>query len=82
MQTTFEQVFQDVQSLPLEEQRLLIDLVEPPKTLAELAEEQGVKPFNFAEASNAAMFWPEDESVDEFVSTVRAWRQDAPTEKS
>ena len=75
---TLEQVLHDVRSLPLEDQRLLSELIEPPKSLFELAAEQGVKPFDFAEARQAASFWPEDESVDEFVATLREWRQDAP----
>lgn len=77
MTTTLEQVLRDARSLPLEDQRLLAELIEPPKSLLELAAEQGVKPFDFAETQRAARFWPENESADEFVAAIREWRQDA-----
>lgn len=43
--------------------------------LEALAEEQGVAPV--ADAGDlVGDFWPEDESVDEFVAAVREWRDD------
>jgi hypothetical protein len=39
-----------------------------------LARQQGVGPFNFALARQLGKFWPEDESIDEFIATVRRWR--------
>lgn len=43
--------------------------------LEALAEEQGVSPV--ADAGDlVGDFWPEDESVDEFVAAVREWRDD------
>jgi hypothetical protein len=41
-----------------------------------LARKQGVGPFNFAAARQLGKFWPEDESVDDFVTTVRRWRDE------
>ena len=41
-----------------------------------LAKQQGVGPFNFALARELGKFWPEDESVDEFITTVRRWRDE------
>lgn len=46
-----------------------------PKSIKELAEEQGVKPIRDI-ADLVADFWPEDESVDEFIATIRAWRHE------
>ncbi|MDQ3548502.1 MAG: hypothetical protein M3439_06740 [Chloroflexota bacterium] len=46
-----------------------------PISLKELAREQGVKPVNNL-ADLRADFWPEDESVDEFVATIREWRRE------
>jgi len=40
-----------------------------------LAAEQGVKPIAHPK-DLAAGSWPEDESADEFVQTVRLWRKD------
>lgn len=76
MTPSLEQVFQTVQGLPLEDQWLLRELIEPPKSLSELALEQGVKPFDFAEARRAANFWPEEESVDDFLTALREWRHE------
>ena len=41
-----------------------------------LARQQGVGPFNFALARQLGKFWPEDESIDEFIATVRQWRDE------
>lgn len=41
---TLEQVLKDAQSLPPDEQRLLSELLEAPRSLEEIAAEQGVKP--------------------------------------
>jgi hypothetical protein len=45
--------------------------------LEALASEQGVEPADDFDAL-LGDFWPEDESVDEFVATLREWRRDAP----
>ena len=43
------------------------------KKLQKMAEEQGVKPFDVDNLHTG--FWPEDESEDEFIATIRAWRR-------
>ena len=73
---TLEQVLKDAQSLPPEDQRLLSELLEAPRSLDEIAAEQGVRPFDFAAARREAVFWPEEESIDEFIATVRRWRHE------
>jgi hypothetical protein len=47
----------------------------PPKDAATLAREQGVGPIRDFDALRAD-FWPEDESADEFVETIRRWRRE------
>lgn len=44
--------------------------------LMKLAEEQGVKPLDFDALRKKADFWPEDESIDEFIATIRKWRDE------
>jgi predicted RNase H-like HicB family nuclease len=44
--------------------------------LAALASEQGVEPADDFDAL-LGDFWPDDESADEFVATLREWRRDA-----
>jgi len=41
-----------------------------------LARRQGVGPLDFEKARRLGMFWPEDESIDEFIATVRRWRDE------
>lgn len=78
---TFEEVFQAAQQLPIADQQLLIELLEPPKTIEQLAEEQGVEPFNFEEArKEAASIWPEDESIDDFLAFLRESRREGAQE--
>ena len=53
-------------------------LPEPPvpintPTIAEIAAQQGVKPIEDIDEL-LGDFWPEDESEDEFLATIRAWR--------
>ena len=44
--------------------------------LDSLATQQGVKPVtNFEDILGD--FWPKDESIDEFVTTLRAWRENS-----
>lgn len=76
--TTFEQVLEDARKLPLEEQRLLGEVLteEPPKTIEQVIAEQGKGPVNFDELLKLGEFWPEDESVDDFITAVREWRRD------
>ncbi|HTG15768.1 MAG TPA: hypothetical protein VK747_10925 [Blastocatellia bacterium] len=44
--------------------------------LQKLAEEQGVKPLDFDALRAKAGFWPEDESIDDFIATIRKWRDE------
>jgi hypothetical protein len=45
------------------------------RNLSEIAREQGVEPIHDL-SSLRADFWPEDESVDEMVETIRKWRRE------
>jgi len=79
---TLDQVLRDAQQLSLEDQQLLIELIRPPKTIEQMAAEQGIKPFDFAEARRAAAgIWPEDESLDEFTAWLRESRKDRAPER-
>jgi hypothetical protein len=44
--------------------------------LATLAKRQGVAPFDFARIRSRATFWPDEESIDDFIATVRRWRDE------
>jgi hypothetical protein len=46
-----------------------------PAELVELARQQGVKPLDF-ERLMQADFWPDEESADEFIATLRSWRRE------
>lgn len=81
MTPTLEQVFHDAQQLPIADQQLLAELLEPPKTIEQLAEEQGIGPFDFQAAQAEATFWPEGESVDDFIAALREWRGEGATER-
>lgn len=79
---TLEQVLHDAQKLSFEDQRVLVTLIEPPKSIEELAAEQGVKPFDFAEARKAAAgIWPEDESLDDFTAWLRESQKEGGSER-
>ena len=41
-----------------------------------LAKQQGVGPLNFAKARRLGRFWPQEESIDDFIATVRRWRDE------
>ncbi|NOT60341.1 MAG: hypothetical protein HOP19_08970 [Acidobacteria bacterium] len=75
MTPTLENVLQGAQALPLADRRALITLIEPPKSLEEIAAEQGLKPFDVeAVRQQAAGIWPDDESTDEFTAWLREER--------
>jgi hypothetical protein len=78
---TLDQVFEAAKSLPIYEQQLLVQLLQPPKTIEQIAAEQGVGPFDFKAAQAKATFWPEDESIDDFIATLRAWRSERSQER-
>lgn len=48
-------------------------------TLAELARMQNVQPVQQLE-DLWGDFWPEDESIDDFVATIRRWRHEPTTD--
>lgn len=48
---------------------------QPPRDLQALAAEQKVKPVTNFDAL-LGDFWPEDETADDFISTVRRWRRE------
>lgn len=74
---TLDQVLQDARRLPLEDRRALATLIEPPKPLEQIAAEQGVGPFNVEAARRQASgIWPEEESIDDFLTTLREWRSE------
>jgi hypothetical protein len=79
---TLDQVFHDAQQLSIVDQQLLAELLKPPKTIEQLAEEQGIKPFDFEAARvSASGIWPEDESIDDFILFLRESRRDASHER-
>lgn len=77
---TLEDVLQAAQQLPISDQQLLTELLEPPKTIEQLAQEQGIGPFDFEEARRAANFWPEDESIDDFLAYLYESRREGSDE--
>ncbi|MFN0112726.1 MAG: hypothetical protein ACKVZH_28035 [Blastocatellia bacterium] len=75
--TTLEQILQNAKQLPLEEQRALVTLLDPPPSLEKIAAEQGVGPFDVESARRQAVgIWPEDESLDDFAAWLRESRQE------
>ncbi len=79
---TFEKVLQEAKALSPSEQRRLWQLLsaneqqtKPAKTIEQLVAEQGTRPLNFEEMLGD--FWPEDEITDEFLATLREWRNES-----
>lgn len=73
---TLEEVLRDAQTLPPGDQRLLGELLEAPGSIDEIAAEQGVIPFDLEAVQQESAFWPDDESADDFIATLRQWRQE------
>lgn len=78
---TLEKVLEEARQLPPNEQQRLIELLaaeqsplKPLKSIEQLAAEQGTRPLKFEEMLGD--FWPEDESVDDFIAAVRQWRSE------
>jgi len=85
---TLEKIVQDAASLPPEQQQLLIQMLvarlsRPPakKSIEQIATEQGKGPLIFSEIRELGSFFPEDESIDDLVGTVRSLRQDKSARK-
>jgi hypothetical protein len=74
---TLEQVLRDAQSLPIADQRLLAELIEPPRSFEETAAEQGIGPFDFKRVMEEATFWPEDDNIEEFIQWWRNERNES-----
>jgi hypothetical protein len=79
---TLDQVFHDASALPIADQQLLVELLKPPKTIEQLAEEQGIEPFNVEAAREAAAgIWPDDENIDDFLAFLYASRRESAPER-
>lgn len=81
-----DRIIKDAFSLPPQEQRRLIELLNaqigqsaPQKTIEQMAAEQGKVPLDFAKIRHLGSFFPEDENVDDLISTVRNLREDQTT---
>ena len=79
---TFDKVLQEVKALSAPEQQRLLQLLAgneqettPAKRIEQLVAAQGTRPLSFAEMLGS--FWPEDESADEFLATLREWRNES-----
>lgn len=76
----FDKVLQAAKALSAPEQQRLLQLLtgdaqelHPTKRIEQLVAAQGTRPLNFEEMLGD--FWPENESTDEFLATLRAWRK-------
>ena len=79
---TFDKVLQEAKALSAPEQQRLLQLlagneqeVKPTKRIEQLVAAQGTRPLDFKEMLGD--FWPEDESTDEFLATLREWRNES-----
>ena len=52
---------------------------DPPPSLEALSAAQGVEPLSDVNALSGD-FWPEDETADDFIATVRKWRREGGNE--
>jgi hypothetical protein len=71
---TLDEVFEIAKQLSIADQQRLVRLLNPPKTIEQIAAEQGIGPFDFKAAQAEATFWPEEESIDDFIAALRHWR--------
>ena len=83
---TLDKIIRDAATLPPEDQRRLIELLTARgsqtgnrKTIEQIAAEQDKRPLDFAEIRRLGSFFPEEESVDDLIGTVRSLRQDEST---
>ena len=79
---TFDEVLRDAKALSASEQQRLLQLLtgneqeaKPAKRIEQLVAAQGTRPLNFEEMLGD--FWPEEESAEEFLTTLREWRNEA-----
>src|SRR6266542_600151 len=74
---TLDEVLKLARRLPITDQQRLVRLLHPPKTIEQLAEEQGIKPGDWKIAAERARgAWPEEESIDDFLAFLRESRKD------
>jgi len=79
---TLDEVLELAKRLPIVDQQRLVRLLNPPKTIEQLAEEQGIKPGDWkAAAERARGVWPEDESIDDFLAFLEESRRDSAPER-
>jgi hypothetical protein len=83
-----EKIVEDAAALPLDQQERLIQMLVarlslpfPKKNIEQIAVEQGKRPLRFSEIRELGSFFPEDESVDELIRTVRSLREDKSVRK-
>ena len=78
---TLDEVLDLARKLSIADQQRLVRLLKPPKTIEQLAEEQGIKPMDWkAAAERATGIWPEDESIDDFLTFLEESRKDSGPE--
>jgi hypothetical protein len=77
---TLDEILELAQRLPIDDQQRLVRLLNPPKTIEQIAAEQGIGPFDFKAAQAEAMFWPEDENIDDFTAFIRESRRGSAPE--
>jgi hypothetical protein len=74
---TLDEVLELAKRLTIADQQRLVRLLNPPKTIEQLAEEQGVGPFNWDRAAERARrIWPEEDSIDDFLAFLEESRKD------
>ncbi len=83
---TLDKIIRDVSTLPEGERHRLIELLTTreaqtngQRTIEQIALDQHKRPLVFAEIRRLGSFFPEDESVDDLIGTVRSLRQDQST---
>jgi hypothetical protein len=82
---TLDRIIKDAFSLPAQDQRRLIELLNAriaqaaPNTIEQMAAEQGKSPLDFAKVRNLGSFFPEDENVDDLITMIRSLREDKAT---
>ena len=83
---TLDRIMKDAFSLPPQDQRRLIELLNARmaqsasvKTIDQMAAEQGKGPLDFAKIRSLGSFFPDDENVDDLISTIRSLREDKAT---
>src|SRR5215813_4415603 len=74
---TLDEVLELARKLSIADQQRLVRLLKPPKTIEQLAKEQGIKPGDWkAAAERARGVWPEEDSIDDFLAVLRESRKD------